>query len=294
LITLPLWVLATAAPVLLPLAVTSLLLSLGVCAAAAGQAVLPRGKQRWWSRPMIASLFWLQPIVRGWARYQARLAPRPSPPQAQPNLDSVALRDSAGSLGEAAYWAEEPVDRLWVVREIARRLDQDGWPSRADGGWGDFDLEVYDARWCKVQLVTVAEPHPNKKTLVKLRLRSRWSMRAAAVFWSLLGAELAIIGLADQYQPWLWLLLLTIPALAWFFHRQKRNLQSMLLVFLDELAREWHFTKVRKERTFTDLKLPQKSQLRHSPFRPRLETDPASPETAPPPSGGGIPDRTPS
>ena len=67
LVSLPLWVLSATFHYLFPLAVTSLLISLGVCVAAAWQASLPRQKTRWWSRPLVAMLFHLQPIVRGWA-----------------------------------------------------------------------------------------------------------------------------------------------------------------------------------------------------------------------------------
>ena len=85
LVTLPLWVLSVTFHPLLPLAITSLLISLGVCVAAGAQAALPRKKTRWWSRPLVALLFFLQPIVRGWARYQGRLLVRPTPAGAAAN-----------------------------------------------------------------------------------------------------------------------------------------------------------------------------------------------------------------
>jgi hypothetical protein len=40
------------------------------------------------------------------------------------------------------------------------------------------------------------------------------------------------------------LLLLTLPVFAYFLHRQKRNLQSLVVVFLDELAKELKLIKV--------------------------------------------------
>src|SRR5688572_11360092 len=58
--TLPLWILSAAFPYLLLLAVTSLLASAGICVAAGVQASLPKGKRRWWSRPLVALLFFLQ------------------------------------------------------------------------------------------------------------------------------------------------------------------------------------------------------------------------------------------
>jgi hypothetical protein len=246
LVALPLWVLSVTFNLLLPMAVTSLLISLGVCAAAGAQAALPRTKRRWWSRPLVAMLFFLQPIVRGWARYQGRLLRRPARLAARQTLDSIALRNSNLSLRETQYWAEQRLDRLAFAAAILHRLDQQGWPNKCDIGWSDYDVEVYDTRWSKLQLTTVAEEHPQGKQLIRCRLRARWALRTRVAFWSLCGFDLLICGLVGPHSHWLWLLLLTLPLFAWFIRRQQRTLQSMIVVFLDELAKEWHLTKVQR------------------------------------------------
>ncbi len=244
LVTLPLWVASVIFHLLLPMAITSLLISLGVCVAAGAQAALPRNKRRWWSRPLVGMLFFLQPIVRGWARYQGRLMLRPAPLTAQRTLDSIALRDSGQSLREVRYWAEQRVDRLALAVDILRRLDQQGWPNKSDIGWSDYDVEVHDTRWSRLQLITVTEEHPKCKQLIRCRLRTRWALRSKVVFWSMCGFELLICGFVGPRLPWLWLLLLTLPLFAWFLRREQRNLQSMIVVFLDDLAKEWRLTKV--------------------------------------------------
>jgi hypothetical protein len=66
-------------------------------------------------------------------------------------------------------------------------------------------------------------------------------------FWSLCGFELLICGLLGPKLPWLWLLLLTLPLFVWFIRRQQRNLQSIMVVFLDELAKEWRLAKAQPE-----------------------------------------------
>jgi hypothetical protein len=186
----------------------------------------------------------LQPIVRGWARYQGRLTLRPTPLAAQETLDSVALRNSKQSLGEVKYWAEQRLDRLALVADTLRQLDQQGWPNKTDTGWSDYDVEVHDTRWSRLQITTVAEEHPKGKQLIRYRLRGRWALRSKVVFWSICGFELLLCGLVARDQPWLWLLLLTLPAFAWFLRREQRSLQSMFVVFLDILAKDWHLTKV--------------------------------------------------
>ena len=244
LVTLPLWVLSVIFHLLLPMAVTSLVISLTVCVAAGAQAALPRTKRRWWSRPLVGLLFFLQPLVRGWARYRGRLLLRPTPLAAQPTLDSLALRDSRQPLRELTYWAEQRLDRLALAADILRRLDQRGWPNKPDIGWSDYDVEVYDTRWSKLQLTTVAEEHPRGKQLIRCRLRPRWALRAKVAFWSLCGFELLLCGLVGPRLPWLWSLLLTLPLFAWYLRREQRSLQSLVAVFLDDLAKEWHLSKV--------------------------------------------------
>jgi GT2 family glycosyltransferase len=244
LVTLPLWILAVTFHHLLPLAITSLLFSLGVCVAAGAQASLPKNKTRRWSRPLVAMLFFLQPIVRGLARYRGRLAAPQTPLAAQQSLDSVALRHSRHSLDRICYWAEQRVDRLAWIAAVLRGLDSQGWPNKPDIGWSEYDVEVYGSRWSSLQLITVSEEHPQNKQMLCCRLRARWSLQAKVAFWSLCGLELLILGLLGSSLRWLWFILLSLPLFAWALHRERRSLQSVIVVFLDDLAEEWKLKKI--------------------------------------------------
>jgi hypothetical protein len=244
LVTLPLWVLSVTFHHLLPVAVMSLLISLGGCGAAGAQASLPKGRRRWWSRPLVALLFLLQPVVRGWARYGGRLRLRPLTTSERETLDSVSLRDSPERLGEVRYWAEHRVERVGFVNSLLQQLDRQGWLNRSDIGWSEFDVELHGNRWCNLQLATVAEDHPAGRQMIRCRLRARWSLQAKVALWSLLGLELLAIGLFGGWLRWLWLLPLTAAVFAGFLARQKRNFQSVVIVFLDELGKEWKLIKV--------------------------------------------------
>jgi len=245
LVTLPLWILSVIFPHLLPLALTSLVASLALCAIAASQAALPKSKVRPWSRPLVALLFFLQPIIRGWARYQGRLLPRPAPLAARQTLDSIALRESGQSLNEVNYWGAVRPDRLRNVTEILRRLEQQGWPAKSEPGWTDYDVEIYGSRWNQLQLATVAEDHPEDRSVVRCRLRIRWSLQAKVLVWVLGAFELLLLGFLGHRWPWLWLLLLSLPLFAWFMHRQGRDLQSTIIVFLDQLAKDLNLSKLK-------------------------------------------------
>src|SRR5262249_51275935 len=162
-----LWIFSVVFHYLLPVAITSVLISLGVCAAAGAQAALPRKKSRWWSRPLVALLFFLQPIIRGWARYQGRLFLRPKTLATQQSLDSEALRQSEQSLARLDYWSPAPIDRFGFVSDVLRRLDYLGWPNKADIGWSEYDVEIYGSRWSNLQLTTVAEDHAKETHLLR-------------------------------------------------------------------------------------------------------------------------------
>jgi glycosyltransferase involved in cell wall biosynthesis len=246
LVVLPLWILSVTFHYLLPLAITSLLVPIGVCVAAAAQADLPQQRRHWWSRPLVAMLFLLQPLARGWARYQHRLKLHAAPLAARQNLDSLALRGSKESLGEVSYWTEgnPRVNRLRWVADLLRRLDQRGWPNRSDIGWSDYDVEIYDTRWSKLQLTTVVEDHSGNRQLIRCRLRTRWVLRAKIAFWSMFGFEFLLCGFVGTWLPWLWCLLLTLPLFIWYLRREQRNLQSLIVVFLDDAAKDWKLAKI--------------------------------------------------
>jgi glycosyltransferase involved in cell wall biosynthesis len=270
LFTLPLWILSGVFHALFPVAITSLLIPVGVCAAAGAQASLARKQLRWWSRGLVALLFFLQPIVRGWARYHGRLTLRPAPLAAQQTLDSIALRNSDLPLGHVEYWADPRVDRLKFVTGMLRRLDAQGWRNKSDEGWSDYDVEIYGSRWSNLQITTVAEDHPLNRQLLRCRLRPIWSLRATALFWALCAVELVVIGFVGASEHWLWLLLLTLPLFAWFLRREKRTLQSTISIFLDDFAKSWKLTRIQP---------PKPERVSKKPAAPVL--DPKSPFAQP-------------
>jgi hypothetical protein len=229
---------------LLPLAIASLLLPIGVCALAGAQAALPKNKIEWWSRPLVALLFFLQPIVRGLARYQGRFAQQPLKLAAQDSLDSLALFHGKQSLREVEYWAAQRIDRVEYVAAILRELQVRGWPYKSDVGWSEHDVEIPGSRWSRLLLVTVAEDHPDNHQLIRCRLSAVWSFQAKVVFAALFALELTFIGMMGFKSIWPWNILLTLPVFFWFVSRERRKLQSVVTVFLDQLAKTLGLAKV--------------------------------------------------
>jgi hypothetical protein len=221
-----------------PLAVASILVSLGVCVAAAAQADLPRNKRRVWSRPLVALLFFLQPMVRGWARYHGRLSIGPTPPSAVESLESLSLKDWPEAARQLEYWANTPTDRVDFVQRILQRLDEQGWEVKADAGWSNFDMEIFGSRWSHLQLATVAEPHAGGKQLLRCRLRTTWSLSAKMALLAMLGFELVVIGFIWHAVWQIWFLLLTVPAFAWYVRQDQFDLQRLISVLVDDIAQK--------------------------------------------------------
>jgi GT2 family glycosyltransferase len=272
LIVLPLWVLAATWHYLLPVAIAAMLVPVGICVAAGAQAAIPHDKQRWWSRALVAVMFLLQPIVRGWARYAERLTPSKSP-SPQHSLESLALVQNKAMLHEVCYWSEQRVDRVQFIADLLRRLDSMGWPNKSDIGWSEFDVELFGNRWNSVQLTTVAEDHHQGRCLVRARLRPRWTLEARMAFWALLGLEVVILGLLPGWGAWRWVILFSVLPIVWFIRHQARHLQSMIVIFLDEAAKDWQLTKLGE--TVATGEPPAKtshSALPDSGVEPRIDT----------------------
>ncbi len=243
LVTLPLFVLGSVVPPLRAFGVASLLFSVAVCAVAAWQADLPSAKRRWWSRPLVALLFLLQPVVRGWARHHGHLRGQQRSLADRENLDSLSLEGQEEDLDQLLYWSENGVDRMAFLARVLERLDQRNWPNRPDAGWSQFDVELYGSRWARLQLTTVGEWHPGRREMIRCRLVSRWSFMARALFWSIAGLQLVIIGFVSRW--WAWSLLLSLPLLVWWLNQERHNLMRVTATFLDDLAKEFKLVKIR-------------------------------------------------
>ena len=246
-VVLPLWIVTGIFQPLLPIAMVSLALPIGICALAGAQAALPKNKIEWWSRPLVALMFLLQPIVRGLARYQGRLAQSPLKMESQASLDSLALFHSQKRLDEVQYWSNKRMDRAGYVATIVRELQARGWPNKSDVGWGEYDLEIIGSRWSRLLLVTVAEDYPEKRQLVRCRLRAVWSFQAKVLFWGLFALQLVFIGMVGFQNPWPWNVLLTLPVFCWLVGRERRKLQSIVTVFLDQAAKAEGLAKINVE-----------------------------------------------
>ncbi len=253
LVTLPLLTLGVAGagvkfPLLLPLGITSLLASVGLCLIAGKQAEIPKAKRTFWSQPLVAWLFFVQPFVRGWARYSERLLLEQTPLSAHETLDTLDLKRRRDDRFEmAGYWADQPVDRMEFLGAILRELDKQGWQNKTDNGWSEFDVEIYGSRWCHLKLITANEYHQGGKQLIRCRMTTGWSLLGRMTFWGAVGLTLMISTTVGILFPWLQFIWVLPLWLAWMLHTQQRDFRRILTVLLDEVATKFQLYKVEKK-----------------------------------------------
>lgn len=243
LVTLPLLVLGAVVPYVGTLGVASLLLSLSLCVIASVQAELPRSRVRWWSRPLVALLFLLQPVVRGLARHRSHLRGQQTPLSARETLESLSLEWQDGGHDVLRYWSDGRMDRTQFLKRVLERLDERAWPNKPDGGWSRYDIEIYGSRWARLRLVTAVECLTNGTQVMRCRVDGTWSFLARAAVSSLAGLLLLVIGFLGG--GWWWALMLVLPLIAWWIQSAKRHLTRLIVSFLDERAKEFGWVKLR-------------------------------------------------
>jgi GT2 family glycosyltransferase len=244
LVTLPSAVLAVYVGFLWPLPAAAFLMSAGICALAGLQAELPAKKRRWWSRPLVAWLFFLQPIVRGWARYRERIKFYSGPKH---RAKKRMILPSAGAFApdEAYYWSKKGVDRYQFLDRLLKHLDNEGWQPKPDTGWTQYDFDIVGSTWTRLRLATVSEELGEQKMFFRCRLRARWSWPAKLLFGIALIAQLVAIDVFAEAQPWVWMILMTLPMLYWFIQEEGRSQQQLICELIDDVADQLRLDKYR-------------------------------------------------
>jgi hypothetical protein len=190
---------------------------------------------------LVALLFLLQPVVRGWSRHRNHLRGQQTPLSARETLESLSLQGQDESLRLLRYWSEGAIDRTAFLRRVLERLDERSWQNKPDGGWSRYDVEIYGNRWARLRLVTAGEYLANGTQVLRCRLDGSWSFVSRALFCSLAGALLIVIGFLGG---WWWALLLVLPLVAWRIRLAELDLTRLIVSFLDERAKEFGLVKL--------------------------------------------------
>ncbi|HYG33471.1 MAG TPA: glycosyltransferase [Clostridia bacterium] len=266
-VTVPLVAVSLLWPWAWPLALASLALSVGVCGLASLQAALPRKKCRFWSRPLVALLSFLQPIERGLARYRSQI--RSHPVSNSSAKVSQQTSNTAYDVGyELAYWSGGQTERFSFLRALYFQLEQNRWHFRPDTGWSNYDLEILENRWTKLRLITTTEHLDQGHLNLRCRYQTCWTFASHALFWGVLLLDLAVAIQIGPIQPWIWMLLLTVPLVGWILEDQQTRLRRSVTDLIDEIAEQLRFVKLSEtahNKIPSDLHRPEQEAPRAHP-----------------------------
>jgi O-antigen biosynthesis protein len=218
-----------------------------MCITAAAQADMPKTKKHWAFRPLVALLFFLQPITRGWARYRGRLLQSPTPLSHRETMNTLGPQFEGKVFELAQYWTKQPVTRVEFLSAILEELDNHSWPNKADVGWNDYDIEIYGSRWCTLQLTTVAEGHKDGAQLFRCRLKTVPSLLAETVVALTVAFEVLLIGLLEYKALWA-VLAFSVVGLYLLLRFEAQDLRRIISVFLDSVAPKLGLTRVELDR----------------------------------------------
>jgi hypothetical protein len=233
LFTLPLCLLAVWVTALWPVAAAACLVSGGVCVAAGTQASLPPDRRRFWSRPLVSLLFFLQPLVRGWARYKGRFAVM------QNKVETIQVSPEVmPASGQVCFWSRQGTERYAFLEAIQRQLERLGWPHRVDSGWSDFDMEIATNRWATARLTTVHEELAQGRKFFRCRIATRSSWWSRLLVGTLAAACFAAIILLRETQPMVWFALGAIPVALLVIAGERGTYEHRIAALIANVARD--------------------------------------------------------
>ena len=93
-----------------------------------------------------------------------------------------------------------------------------------------------------------------KNRIFRWRVCAYWSLASKLAFWTAFGFEMLVVGVVAREEPWLWMLLLTIPVFGLFLEQEKRNLHRMVAAVLDGVARDNKMVRLEKDESEGELK----------------------------------------
>jgi hypothetical protein len=232
-------------PALWPLPALTFLASLGVAITAAARVNVPLWQRHRWSRPLVALLYLLQPIVRGWPRYAYRLQRPPTPSAARAAVTAFASHYRwAGSIHALNFWNEQGVERVAFLQKLVEILERDGWQASTDSGWDEFDVTIYGDRFTEVVVHTVCENHGGPKRLLRARLSAHWTLLAKVWLWAAIALVAFFVAIVSHVAwagcAWLLVVLVTLV-----LHLRARRTMRLGLGLVDLAAQQTGLSKLK-------------------------------------------------
>jgi GT2 family glycosyltransferase len=142
-----------------------------------------------WCRPLVAYLYVMQPIWRGWNRLTHFLRRKRSP-----DLEDVKHEGEVKHISSTVrdlYWqTKNGKGRQELLINLVENASGCKWAGDFDNAWADWDVKLVGDRWHDLTLVTATEEQgwPRRFTRVRCRTKATLFQRAfigGVVIWTL-------------------------------------------------------------------------------------------------------------
>lgn len=199
-----------------PLPVAMAGLSVLVATIRACQAPLPRQYHGPHARLLIAVLHYVQPLLRSWSRYRARLLPAERIWSVVGHREEENVRDRPNSRDWVAdFWTTTGLGRQDLLRRAVSRFAREQWPICVDPGWSAWDIEIFCGAWWMLRLSTTQEDHGHGKRRIRVRHEFRSTGYARVIAGLVLFASLVAAEMHSSIALIIGLLLLSVLAVTW-------------------------------------------------------------------------------
>ena len=146
---------------------------------------------------LVASLIYLGPLFRTFARYRWRLRRlrevKPVDLNGPTQEPRILWRERAFCL---SYWNENGQEKESLLHAVMDFLLPRKYLIAMDQGWSDWDLEICQGPWAKAQLKTATENHGGNKRVLRVRCALRMSRISVACLCTYLAVAVgaAVLG----------------------------------------------------------------------------------------------------
>lgn len=157
------------------------------------RAPLPRAAP-WWSRPLVAFMYILQPILRGWCRLTHALGQMKLPDGVGDKSLTSGRSKRISKNTRDLYWkSEENIGREALLTHLVEEARQSGLRGDFDNAWADWDIKLIGDRWHDLTIRTATEELGWPKRFTRARCQARRNYFgntafAAAAVWTLVAA----------------------------------------------------------------------------------------------------------
>jgi glycosyltransferase involved in cell wall biosynthesis len=165
----------------------------------AATAPLQKGAARW-CRPLVAFLYFIQPIVRGFYRLTYLLSNKRLPQMhVGPGTGASSAKQNSASVVDLYWQSDQATGREGLLEELVNKAKGLGWYGDFGNAWADWDVKLVGDRWHDIVIRTATEELGWPKRFTRARCTVRNTRFSGVVATT---SAVWVIAATTAGQPW--------------------------------------------------------------------------------------------